>query len=293
MQFADSAGYATLNRGRDRRYCTSLRVARCLVVATLSVVAGCGGGVDDEGGRPAPLTYDTWKPVYADARPATEADIEELYARAAASKADSWTAQIDGLVVVGKLADGAPAELPDLSIEMANTDSHLRYRFTSQTKGTVEFHLGLTPRGPYLVRCTEVSCLALPSSALSSPSDPYAFWLGKIMLTQRMTFHRSDGEPESAKGSIYATVGSPIGELDCIVWADEGVTPSELDGTPVSLDPDEWLGHERVPLARCVDEHGLAVVTKDLTFPVLRYTSFEEGVDGDITAYPFPVAAAP
>ena len=79
-----------------------------------------------------------------------------------------------------------------------------------------------------------------------------------------------------------------MGPLDCLVRGRAARELETLEGASAVPDPDQtsWTAD----VARlCVDQRGLVARTEVLMTPVIVYSSWREGVDGPVDAYPAPV----
>ena len=254
-------------------------------VLALAAATGCRPAATEEGPSEtrATTSYESWRPTYADVRPATEADVDLVRERVDELNASSYTAAL---------------ELFDA--EVASTPEHVRVRFGQGGEGEIDLHLD--PRrtdtdGPlsYVVcfaatdSCSEVG----PES--SSGEAPHMFgnmvdsWVH--MLAEVVGAQRSLVEGLSASETSYATIGSPLGTLDCLVSGGSAEERAGLEGQAVDLGPDPVVREgEPLPVFPvCVDEHGLVITIPSLLTPIAPYTSFESGVPAGIDEHPAPV----
>ena len=255
---------------------------RSVIVRYTSWRAGVDPGATElvpaEGGPdPAPVDptgdYDgvpwgTWDGVYRDVRPATEADVAAVRERILTRNATSWTGVVD-----------------QWGFTLSVTPTHVRADFGEG----VELHLDPN-REPYVL-CAEGDCLRIgPDAEVEGPHVTNNFLDSMTFVTQSLVYwQRRDGAARLVDPMVAATVDSPVGPLDCLVRGQSQEDLDDLDGASAvpDLDGSPVVGPRSAPL--CVDQRGLVTRTEDVMTPLIVYSSWREGVEGDIETYPAPV----
>ena len=103
--------------------------------------------------------------------------------------------------------------------------------------------------------CTETS-LAQENPGAQGGTLPARFGSAIAVLAPQLTMERLSGQIHDADVTGFlATLGSPVGPLDCFVTTPDGTDASELEGTPMVLDEPG----APTPVI-CVDARGLAIM---------------------------------
>ena len=208
--------------------------------------------VSDPGPAFEGADWDSWTGVYSDVRPASDEDVAELRARVAERNATSWTA----------------------------TDA--------EDQGA-EVHLDPS-REPYVL-CAEGECVRIgPDAEVKGPHVTNNALDSMTFVVQSLVYwQRHDGAVRLVDPMVRATVDTPVGPLDCLVRGQSEDDLDDLEGASAVPDPDASPADGPRLAPWCVDQRGLVTRTEDVMTPVILYSSWQEGVDGDIETYPAPV----
>lgn len=274
-----------------------MRTGVAVAFAAMLALAACEvPGADDSTDKT--LTYKSWEPVYDGFRAATQADVDEIFARVDRRNGLEWTAHLDGMAHIR--VDSIDTE--GLQVEMEYTPDHVRFTSADQS---MEVHVSLSSGSAVFVLCVieDKTCKEVSEAEdLEAPPQEAMKRVALAVFPQLVSPLRRDllregqgsytGDnprpPYAGPGVFVANVDSPMGTLDCLSIADAA---DDLDGEPVEL---QTMGADRSAFrasTHCVDAHGLVVI--ETSFALVFYSSLREGIGGDIRDYPFRPEFAP
>ena len=202
--------------------------------ATASPAANAGEAFAD-------ADWSEWTSTYTDVRPADEAALEGFVKRTTALNESAWTAEVepDWLQITTPLSTCAcGCAAPGSTCTSTRARSWRSLPFTVCDDA-----------------CSETS-LAQEHPGAQGGSLPARFGSAIAVLATQLTMERLSGQIHDADVTGYlATLGSPVGPLDCFVTTPDGTDASELEGTPMVLDEPG----APTPVI-CVDARGLAIM---------------------------------
>ncbi|GAA2161465.1 hypothetical protein GCM10009845_11480 [Pedococcus bigeumensis] len=229
--------------------------------------------------------------MMAGVRPATDADVSALQARAETVLRRTFT-----VTAVGGLGE----------FEMNWSPTHARVLFSVRSQVYLETHStpGSTAppereavlRGPLTVclhqeaRCTRITGDEDPGDRphlFDTMTDSLVYLASASATAQAAAPQLLDEVRGPGATAALTTVESPIGRLDCVLLVEDAAALDRLEGKP--LEPGSSESDHTV---LCLDARGFVVVSPGASFlPLTAYTSMRPDVPAGFDRLPFAVHA--